>query len=94
MPTVATRSEWGIEAAEELKAALAPHLEAEAEVVVAVPEAVRVHTASLQVLLAFVRDRSRAGRPTRIDPCADALREAAALLGLDAALGLTSPPPQ
>jgi len=94
MPIVAPSPEWGIEAAEELKVSLAPHLDAADEVVLAVPEARRVHTASLQVLLAFVRARAGAGRVTRIEPCAASLREAAVLLGLGSALGLTPPPPQ
>jgi len=89
MPTVAPSPEWGIEAAEDLKAALAVHFDAAEEVTVAIPEARRVHTASLQLLLAFVRDRAAAGRATRIDPCADSLRDAATLLGLAGALGLT-----
>jgi len=93
MPTVVPSPEWGIENAQELQAALAPYLDADAEVVIAVPEARRVHTASLQVLLAFVRDRAAAARATRIEPCAASLRDAAHLLGLGTALGLASPPP-
>ena len=93
MPTVTTRPEWGIEASIDLHAALAAALDAADEVVVAVPEAGRVHAASLQVLAAFVRSRRGAGRVTRIEPCAAALREAAALLGLSAELGLPLPPP-
>ncbi len=93
MPTVEPSAEWGIEAAEDLKALLAPHLEASDEVVVAVPDARRVHTATLQLLVAFVRDRAATGRATRIAPCADALRDAATVLGLAGTLGL-SPTPQ
>ena len=93
MPTVELSPEWGIEAAADLQSALAPHLEAADEVVLAVPEARRVHSASLQLLLAFVRDRNTAGRATRIAPCADPLRDAAHLLGLGPALGLPAPTP-
>jgi len=92
MPTVVPSPEWGIEAAEELKATLASHLDAADEVVLAVSEARRVHTASLQVLLAFVRDRAGVGRVTRIDPCAPPLREAAVSLGVASELGLTPTP--
>ncbi|MCE2944335.1 MAG: lipid asymmetry maintenance protein MlaB [Lysobacteraceae bacterium] len=92
MPTVEPSAEWGIEAAEGLKALLAPHLEASDEVVVAIPEVRRIHTASLQLLVAFVRDRAAAGRATRIAPCADALRDAATVLGLVGTLGLSSNP--
>lgn len=88
MPTVALSPEWGIESSEGLKATLAPHLEVDDEVVLAAPDAGRVHTASLQLLLAFVRTRHAAGRATRIAPCADALRDAARSLGLARELGL------
>lgn len=92
MPTVALSPEWGIEASDALKAALAPHVAAADEVVVAAPEAGRVHSASVQVLAAFVLARRKAGRATRIAPCADALRDAATSLGLAAELGLPNPP--
>jgi len=88
VPTVKTSPEWGIDASADLHAALAAVLDSHDEVVVAVPEAGRIHTSSLQVLAAFVRTRRDAGRATRIEPCADALRDAATLLGLDAELGL------
>lgn len=88
MPNVELSSEWGIEAAADLKARLADHLDAADEVVLAAASAGRVHSASLQVLAAFVRTRRAAGRSTRIEPCADAVRDAAAMLGLAAELGL------
>ena len=88
MPTVTLSPEWGIEASETLKAALAPHLDDVGEVVLAAAEAGRVHSASLQLLAAFVRTRRQAGRATRIAPCADAVRDAAVSLGLAAELGL------
>jgi hypothetical protein len=81
MPTVALSPEWGIEASEGLKAALAAHL--------AAGEAGRVHSASIQVLAAFVRTRRQSGRTTRIAPCAAAVRDAAVSLGLAAELGLS-----
>lgn len=89
MLTVALSPEWGIEASEGLKAALAEHIDVADEVVLAAAEAGRVHSASLQLLLAFVQTRRSAGLATRIHPCADALRDAAASLGLSADLGLT-----
>ncbi len=88
MPTVALGPEWGIEASEGLKATLATHLDTTDEVVLAAGEAGRVHSASLQVLTAFVRTRRQAGRSTRIAPCAAAVRDAAVSLGLAAELGL------
>ena len=88
MSTIELGPEWGIEAAEAMKATLAPHVADEGGVVLAAPQAGRVHSASIQLLLAFVRTRRAAGRATRIDPCADAIRDAAATLGLGAELGL------
>lgn len=88
MPTVALSPEWGIEASEGLKALLATHLDTADEVVLAAGEAGRVHSASLQVLTAFVRTRRQSGRTTRIAPCAAAVRDAAVSLGLAAELGL------
>jgi anti-anti-sigma regulatory factor len=88
MPTVALSPEWGIEASEGLKAALAVHLDTADEVVLAAGEAGRVHSASIQVLAAFVRTRRQSGRTTRIAPCAAAVRDAAVSLGLAAELGL------
>ena len=88
MPTVALSPEWGIEASEGLKATLSTHLDTADEVVLAAAEAGRVHSASIQVLAAFVRTRRQAGRTTRIAPCAAAVRDAAVSLGLAAELGL------
>ena len=89
MPTVELSPEWGIEASECLKATLAAHLDATDEVVIAAAEAGRVHSASIQLLAAFVRTRRQAGRATRIAPCAAAVRDAAVSLGLAGDLGLT-----
>ena len=88
MPIVTLSPEWGIEASADLQAALAPHVETADEVVLAAPEAGRVHSATLQLIAAFVRTRRDAGRATRIDPCADGVRAAATSLGLAAELGL------
>lgn len=90
MPIVELSPEWGIEASADLQAALAPHLEAGDEVVLSAAGAGRIHSATLQLLASFVRTRREAGRATRIDPCADGLRAAAASLGLSAELGLTN----
>ena len=92
MPNVELNPEWGIEAAADLRALLAPHLEAAEEVVLAAPQAGRVHSASIQLIVAFCRSRRQAGRATRISPCADAVRDAAVSLGLASELGLTSSP--
>ncbi|WP_028770955.1 STAS domain-containing protein [Silanimonas lenta] len=93
MPNVELSPEWGIEAAADLKARLAPHLGDADEVVLAAPAASRVHSASLQVLAAFFRSRRAAGRATRLEPCADGLRDAAVQLGIAAELGLAPSQP-
>lgn len=89
MPTVELSPEMGIEASAELKVTLAGHLDAKNELVLAAPEARRVHTATLQVLTAFFRARKQAGYKTRFEPCADPLRDAAVTLGLAEELGLS-----
>ncbi len=88
MPTVALASEWGIEASEVLKTALEPHLEADDDVVVVIADAGRVHSATVQLLAAFVRTRRDAGRATRITACAETLHNAAIALGLATEIGL------
>lgn len=94
MPTVELSPEMGIEASAELKVALSGHLDAKSEIVLAAPEARRVHTATLQVLTAFFRARTQAGHKTRIEPCADPLRDAAVTLGLADELGLSKNQPK
>jgi len=94
MPTVELSPEMGIEASADLKTALAGHLGAAGELVLAAPEARRVHTATLQVLTSFFRARHKAGHKTRLDPCADSLRDAAVTLGLANELGLSKNQPK
>ena len=77
----------GIEASGALKEALAAHLQAPS-VEVDASGVERVHTAGLQVLLAWWRDRAAAGLQTRWSGCSDVLRSAAATLGLVTAIGL------
>ncbi|MBS7457250.1 STAS domain-containing protein [Coralloluteibacterium stylophorae] len=88
MTAVDLGADLGIEAAAELKARLSAHLASECGVVLAAENVERVHTASLQLLSAFVRDRRKAGLRTDFEACAPPLREAARLLGLDVHLGL------
>lgn len=77
----------GIEASSALKEALAAHLSAE-QVALDGGAVERVHTAGLQVLLAWWRARETSGLQTRWSACSDTLRSAAATLGLCSAIGL------
>lgn len=88
MTAVPLGADLGIESAEELKARLADHLGDAEAVQLDAGEVARIHTASLQLLCAFVRDRRRSGQDTRIHPVAPELHAAAQTLGLRDALGL------
>ena len=71
-----------------LAASCAPLLAQPEPVVIAADPVGKVHTAGLQVLCAFIRDRRQAGLATRLEPCADSLKDAAGRLGLSAELGI------
>ncbi len=88
MSSVQLGPDLGIEYAPELKDLLAPLLAQPEPVVIAADPVGKVHTAGLQVLCAFIRDRRQAGLATRLEPCADSLKDAAGRLGLSAELGL------
>ena len=80
-------SDLGIEHVAELQQQLAGHLDATALELDG--EAVaRVHTASLQLLHAFVRDRAGAGRSTTFTLASPTLAEAARTLALADSLGI------
>lgn len=81
----------GIEHAADLKATLSPQLGSRRTVVLDASAVKRVHTASLQLLCAFISERSQAGHATRIDKPTDTLVDAARVLGLQTALGLENP---
>jgi hypothetical protein len=87
---VSLPSRFGIEAAAELHARLAPHVAARGPVELEVAAPARVHTAALQVLAAFFRTRTEAGRVTRWRNPPAVLRDSASQLGLDAVLGLAA----
>lgn len=90
MSAIALESELGIESAPRLHAQLAPVIDHKRQVTLDAASVSRLHAASMQVLVAFVRDRRDAGRKTRIqDPSAE-LRHAAAALGVGTILGLDS----
>lgn len=89
MDTVHLGDDLGIEASTALKERLAPYLSQAQALVLDGADVRRVHTAGLQVLCAFVASRHSAGLGTQLQGCSDALRDAARLLGLGQALGLT-----
>lgn len=93
MSAIAIGPDLGIEAAADLKALLLPHLESKRSVSIDASAVERVHSASLQLLFAFVRDRDQAGRKTSIDGATKPLLDAARLLGMSAALGLDEETP-
>lgn len=90
MASVDLGSDLGIESSGDLKQKLQPHLGASEAVSIAAGEVQRVHTAGLQLLVAFFRSRKQAGFDTRLDNCSDTLRNAASLLGLAETLGLSA----
>lgn len=86
------QADLGIEHVAELQAALAPHLATEGPLALDGSRVRRVHTAGLQLLHAFVRERAAAGRSTTLTQASPALDEAVRLLALDASLGSTRSP--
>lgn len=77
----------GIEACTALKETLAADLHAP-QIKVDAGKVERVHTAGLQLLLAWWRAREAAGLDTGWTACSDTLRTAATTLGLGALIGL------
>lgn len=90
MSAIVLEPDLGIEAAPRLHAQLAPALAAKKQVALDAAAVSRLHGASMQVLVAFVRARGAAGRKTRIDDPSPALRDAARAMGLASTLGLDS----
>lgn len=92
MNELSLQPDLGIEHVEALRAMLAPLLDSSDPLTLAGDRVERVHTAGLQLLHAFVRDRSNAGRSTRITLASPALVEAASVLALTGVLGLGASP--
>ena len=82
----------GIEHVAELQAMLAVHLGGGAPLALDGSQVRRVHTAGLQLLHAFVRERTGAGHRTAILDPSPVLAEAARMLALDAMLGTGNTP--
>lgn len=89
MPPIELGNDLGIERAGDLKEQLAGQLDSGRSVVIDASAVERVHGAGLQVLAAFIRERHAAGRKTRIESPTPALVDAARVLALTTALGLS-----
>lgn len=88
MNAVPLGGDLGIEAAADLKILMAPHLDEPQLLLLDAGQVHRVHTACMQVLCTFVRERRSAGYETRFVGASEGFVDAARLLGLDAHLGL------
>lgn len=88
MNELSLQTDLGIECVAELQAALQSHMDDEAPLALAGDRVQRVHTAGLQLLHAFVRDRAARGRQTTITQASPALAAAARQLALAVSLGV------
>lgn len=91
MSTVQLGDDLGIENSASLKQQLAPLLETDAQLRLDAGQVRRIHTASVQVLCAFVETRRKHGKHTVFQSCNDTFRDAARLLGVGDTLGLPAP---
>ncbi|WP_411834791.1 STAS domain-containing protein [Pseudoxanthomonas mexicana] len=91
MSAVPLGDDLGIEAATDLKQQLSAHLARSEPLMLDAGAVQRVHTASVQVLCTFVRERRQAGRQTGFSDISPALRDAARLLGVSVQLGFPGP---
>jgi phospholipid transport system transporter-binding protein len=91
--TLVLQSEYTTAAAAELKAALVPLFAYHETIGLDASGAMRIGTAALQVLAAFVRDRRAQGRLTEWRGASPAFVDAAKLLGLTELLDLPAGQP-
>ena len=89
MTILAIGPQLGIENVAELREQLAKPSRSKSAVTLTFERIDQVHTAALQVLCAFVRDRAAAKGTTRIQ-APDELKNAAQLLGVSELLGLSN----
>ena len=94
MTALALQSDLGIQCVTELQEALMAHLEDEGPLALVGDQVQRVHTAGLQLLHAFVRERAARGCTTTITAASPALAAAARQLALAVSLGVDSPQPE
>jgi ABC-type transporter Mla MlaB component len=88
LPMIVLASNCNVKDAAELKQSLCLHLDAVEPVTVDVGSVERVDTSTMQVLCAFVRDRSAQQRKVEWLGDASVLRDAARLLGVEPILCL------
>ncbi len=81
-------AELGIENASDTYGQLLSHVDDEQPVVLDAADVARVHTAALQLFCMFCQDRRNVGRETRWSHPSEALKSAAALLGVTTLLQL------
>ena len=93
MNTVPLGEDLGIESCAEIQQTLAPFLDQDGPVQLDASQVQRVHTASFQVVYAFVTTRRQAGLETHIEPSSESFNDAVRLLGLGEAIGLKQPEP-
>ncbi|MBV2208192.1 MAG: STAS domain-containing protein [Thermomonas sp.] len=85
------QADLGIEQVADLQAALRPHLDDQV-LELSGADVRRVHTAGLQLLHAFIRDRKARGHTTTITLASPTLIDAARQLALASSLGVDSTP--
>lgn len=90
--TVTLPSELGIEQAAAWRTRLLQHVDDAGTVTLDAKDLTQIHTAALQLFCMFCHDRRTAGRDTRWNQPSDALRSAAALLGVTTLLQLARGP--
>jgi ABC-type transporter Mla MlaB component len=88
MSTIELESDLGIEGAARLHAQLATSLDSKRTLSIDASKVDRLHAASMQVLVGFVRERNAGRRKTRITDPSSALRSAAVALGVNQILGI------
>lgn len=88
MSTVSLGEDLGIETSADLKQKLAFHLAEAGQLTLDASRIRRIHTASVQVLCAFVESRRKGGLSTGFSGCNDIFKDAARLLGVAEVLGL------
>lgn len=91
MPTIELGSDLGIEKAGDLKDSLLDELDADGLLEIDGSQVERLHCASLQVLAAFVRERTALGHKSRIIEPSTAFQDAVNVLALKTALGFPEP---
>ncbi|MBB5876445.1 MULTISPECIES: STAS domain-containing protein [Xanthomonas] len=92
MSTVPLGEDLGIETSADLKQRLTAFLAADDVLRLDAGEVRRIHTASVQVLCAFVDARRKDGKRTEFEACNATFRDAARLLGVSESLGLPATP--